>query len=757
MEMKYVEHEYIKKNQIEYREYQFASMKHAVNENTLVVLPTGTGKTAIALLTSAEWLKKERDCKIVFLAPTKPLVFQHEKYFSENLNINPLHIKALSGEIPPEKRRELWTGQIILATPQVVYNDLIKKYVAPRDNWLFIFDEAHRAVKDHSYVKVARIITENRRPRILALTASPGDVDKTKEIMRNLYIERLIVLTRSDEQLKKYLQPIKTAILDVDPPPSLKYALSLIEEAINKRLDKLGELIKDQRSGFKLSFKTISFTKLDNIRNKIEELYMEGGIEREKRKHIKLIISQLIYLDKLLGYLETYSYKLFLRYYEELRRKATRRRVTVEKILMNDNNLKEAYLLIESLYEKGHKHPKIIRLVNFLKENKEKTLVFVGMKEVTMEIIEMLRENNIQSTYLIGQLRNKGELGMRQREQIGALNQFRKGTYRVLVATHIGEEGLDISEVNNVIFYDNPISAIRRIQREGRTGRTQPGRIYFLFLKGTRDEARYWIGRKMERKLIEQLKALKPTFISIEKGIKPLSEFISKKKEEAKKSELAKVIVDYRERSGKIVEYLRERGVDIELKELPVGDYMVGRYLIERKTMLDLAQSIIDGRVFQQLKELKRQNAEIVLIIEGKTIDFTKRLDERVLAGILISIIEDYKVPIYRTATDRESAEIIYTLLQRQIVERKEYHRIRLERKPLEIYEIQKFLLAGIPGIDSVLADKLLTKFGTLEKLAKASLKELVKVEGIGENLAKRIYNVFHETYPKSQRNKLSF
>jgi Fanconi anemia group M protein len=184
---------------------------------------------------------------------------------------------------------------------------------------------------------------------------------------------------------------------------------------------------------------------------------------------------------------------------------------------------------------------------------------------------------------------------------------------------------------------------------------------------------------------------------------------------------------------------------------------MVGRYLIERKAMLDLAQSIIDGRVFQQLKELKRQNAEIVLIIEGKTIDFTKRLDERVLAGILISIIEDYKVPIYRTATDRESAEIIYTLLQRQIVERKEYHRIRLERKPLEIYEIQKFLLAGIPGIDSVLADKLLTKFGTLEKLAKASLKELVKVEGIGENLAKRIYNVFHETYPKSQRNKLSF
>ncbi len=756
--MRYVNHEYIKKDHLEYREYQILAAEHAINSNTLVVLPTGTGKTAIALLVAAEWLKQKKDTKIIFMAPTKPLVHQHEHYFHRMLEFDPMQIKALSGEVPPERRKDLWSAKIVFATPQVVYNDLIKGYIKPSGDWLFIFDEAHRAVKEHSYTKVARIVSHTTKPRLLGLTASPGDVEKTKEIMRNLDIEKLVVLTRSDEELRKYLQPVRMTLLEVEVPPPLKYALELIKDAVKRRIDTLKIHLGNYGDQLKIDYRTISFTKLDNLRNKIEELYLEGSIDRGIKRHIRLIVNELIYMERLLTYLETYSYSLFLSYYEALKEKAARRRVTIEKMLVSDPKLKEAYLIIDSLNKKGYTHPKIQKLLDFLKNSDEKTLIFVGIKDVTLEIVEKLNEIGVSTTYLIGQMKGKGEVGMRQHEQIQVLNKFRDGTYKVLVATHVGEEGLDIAEVKNVIFYDNPISAIRRIQREGRTGRTQPGRVYFIVLKNTRDEARYWVGRKMERKLMEELKRLKPTFISIEKeGIKPLTEFMEEKKEEVIIHNLPSIVVDYRERSGKIVEYLRERGVDIKLEELPVGDYLVGKYLIERKTMADLAQSIIDGRIFTQLKELRRQPTEILILLEGKTVDFTKRLNEKVLAGIIISILEDYKIPIYRSFSDRESAEVIYALLQRQISDKKGYHRVRLERKPLEMPEIQKFIVAGIPGIDSILADKLLTYFGTIERLATALFEELLKVEGIGPQLAKRIYEVFHEVYPKAQKKKLDF
>ena len=748
--MRYLEHELIKKNILEYRKYQVESAEEAVDFNTLIVLPTGTGKTAIALILSVEWLKNNTETKILFMAPTRPLIQQHAEYFTKIMNINPIDIKILSGLIPPEKRRELWKSKIIFATPQVVYNDLIRSYVIPKKNWLIIFDEAHRSVKEHHYVKVARMICEISKPRILALTASPGDIKKTKEIIENLCIEKLIVLTRSDKELREYLQPITSNIIEVMPPPPLKYALELIMNSIRVRINKIKAVLGDKLE-FTIDMKTLSFTKLDKLRERIEEEYLRRRIDIMSRKKLRIWINELIYIERLLNYLETYSYKLFLDYFNKLKEKALRRRVILEKSIINDSFIQEAYIIIETLFKKGYTHPKIEKLTDFMLERREKTLVFVGIKDVTLEIVDKLNSLNIPTGYLIGQLKGEEKIGMKQREQIRALEKFRKGEYMVLVATHIGEEGLDISEVKNVIFYDNPISAIRRIQRAGRTGRTEPGKIYFVTLKNTRDETRYWIGRKKERKLINELKELKPVFISVnKKEMKSLTEFIEKKGNLS-----GKVIVDYREKSGDIANILKKRGVTIELKELPVGDYVVGKYVIERKTMEDFAQSIIDGRIFSQLRELRNQAGESLLLLEGKTYEFTKRLDLKSLAGVVVSIIEDFKIPIIRTLTDYETAEIIYRILNRQILDKRTYHKLRLEKKPLEIYEIQKFLVAGIPGIDSVTAHKLLSNFGTLEKLASASFEELIKVEGIGPKLAKKIYQVFHEVYPGYDNSKL--
>ena len=748
--MRYLEHELIKKNTLEYREYQVESAEKAVDFNTLIVLPTGTGKTAIALIVSVEWLKNNAEAKILFMAPTRPLIQQHAEYFTRIMNINPMNIKILNGLISPEKRKELWNGKIIFATPQIVYNDLIRSYIIPKKNWLIIFDEAHRSVKEYHYVKVARIICDVSKSRILALTASPGDIKKTKEIMGNLCIEKLIVLTRSDKELRKYLQPVVSNIIEVIPSPPLKYALELIMKSIRVRINKIKDVFGD-RPEFIIDMKTLSFTRLDKLREIVEEEYLKKKIDAMSRKKLRIWINELIYIERLLNYLETYSYKLFLNYFNKLKDKASKRRVVLEKSIVNDSFIQEAYIIIETLLKKGYTHPKIKKLIDFILKRREKTLVFVGIKDVTLEIVDKLNSLGIPTGYLIGQLKGKEKIGMRQREQIHALEKFRKGEYMVLVATHIGEEGLDISEVKNVIFYDNPISAIRRIQREGRTGRTEPGEIYFITLKNTRDETRYWIGKKMEKKFIDELKRLKPIFIPVnKKEMKPLTEFMKKKENLS-----GKVIVDYREKSGDIVNILKKRGVTIELKKLSVGDYIVGRYIIERKTMEDFAQSIIDGRIFSQLRELKNQAGESLLLLEGETYEFTKRLDLKSLVGVIVSIIEDYKIPIIRTLTDYETAEIIYRILNRQISDKRIYHKLRLEKKPLEIHEIQKFLVAGIPGIDSVIAHKLLSNFGTLEKIASASFEELIKVEGIGPKLAKKIYQVFHETYPGYDSSKL--
>lgn len=99
--------------------------------------------------------------------------------------------------------------------------------------------------------------------------------------------------------------------------------------------------------------------------------------------------------------------------------------------------------------------------------------------------------------YLIGKA---GERGLKQKAQVDAVNKFREGEYNILVATQVGEEGLDISECNLVVFYDNVPSAIRFVQRKGRTGRKAAGRVVVLITRDTLDEAYYWISkRKMKQ------------------------------------------------------------------------------------------------------------------------------------------------------------------------------------------------------------------------------------------------------------------
>ncbi|MCK5636567.1 MAG: DEAD/DEAH box helicase family protein, partial [Thermoplasmatales archaeon] len=120
-----VSQEFIKPDTVERREYQINIAESAAKDNTLIVLPTGLGKTIIALILMAKELKRENN-KILFLAPTKPLVVQHAQFLQEFLTIDNESIIVFTGEISPMKRKDIWqNARIIISTPQVIENDIL--------------------------------------------------------------------------------------------------------------------------------------------------------------------------------------------------------------------------------------------------------------------------------------------------------------------------------------------------------------------------------------------------------------------------------------------------------------------------------------------------------------------------------------------------------------------------------------------------------------------------------------------------------
>jgi len=239
--VEFVHHPLIRENTIERRSYQIAITATALMNNTLVVLPTGLGKTVIALLVIASRLHN-KDGKALVLAPTKPLVEQHAEFFRRTLKIPPNQIVALSGEIPPDKRVQLWrNARVIVSTPQVVENDLIAGRISLEDVVHITFDEAHRAVGNYSYVFIAKhYFKQAKDPLVLAITASPGsDLERIEEVIKNLGIEEIEVRTEWDEDVKPYIHEKKIEWIRVEMPKELKEVRDLLQSCIDLRLKRL--------------------------------------------------------------------------------------------------------------------------------------------------------------------------------------------------------------------------------------------------------------------------------------------------------------------------------------------------------------------------------------------------------------------------------------------------------------------------------------------------------------------------------------
>ncbi|MBS7288420.1 MAG: DEAD/DEAH box helicase [Candidatus Freyarchaeota archaeon] len=735
-------HPLIKEGSVEIREYQRNIVSRALKGNTLVVLPTGLGKTVIAAMLTAERLLQHAQGKVVVLAPTKPLVIQHAETFRKILKLPEDSVKTCTGEATPEEREGMWRGaKVIIATPQVVRNDLVTGRVDVSDWVLLVFDEAHRAVGDYPYVFIAKeYLKHAKNPLILGLTASPGSQrEKVVEVCKALSIKWVEARTEKSPDVAPYVKRVRVEWVNVELPPEMLRAKAKLEEAIERLLNILRDAGYIQRRK--------RWTRRELL--ELQEFLMRKEGKDERDYECLAAVSGAIRLAHAYEIFETQGIGALKRYFEGLNERARLKGGRGLKRILKDPLIVSLEEEVAAMNVQGMTHPKLTVLVNTVKgqlssKPESRVIVFTQFRSTVDDVLKVLRECGISADKIIGQGSRGGAPGLTQRQQAEVLERFRRGEFSVLVATSVAEEGIDVSECDLVVFYDVTPSAVRFVQRKGRTGRRRPGRVVFLIAKGTMDEKYYWSVKWKEGNMRGVIREL-------EKGGKvedggeinqqvTLEEYISR-------GDRLTVYADVREGGSSVVQELAKLGVEVVLTKLNVGDYVVSeRVGIERKTSADFVQSIMDQRIFKQLADLTRTYEAPLLIIEGERLYERGGINPESIRGALVSVALDFKTPIFWTRNAKETAEVIKTIARREREEGRRGIRIGV-KKPGTVKELQERLVASLPGVDHVLARRLLQKFKSVEKVFTANEDELMSIQGIGEKKAKRIREVLQAEY----------
>lgn len=757
----FVSHPLVKEDSVKLRLYQEQIVANAIEKNTLVVLPTGLGKTMVAAMVAAHQLQRHPSSMMLFLAPTRPLVMQHYRTFKDLIKIDDSVV--LTGMDSVDKRKTLWTeNKLVFATPQTIENDLMRG-LDLSDISLIVFDEAHRAVGDYAYKYIAEeYMKKARNPLILGLTASPSS-DKTKvdEICSNLSIEQIEAKTEKDVDVKPYIQEVDTEWVKVELPDEFKKIKKMIEDVLRDDLRQLKKLqYLDTASMNKINKKTL--LKLQStIRQEIT-----SGLDSYQAASL---VASVIKINHAIELLETQGLSALDAYFQRLGQQKSK----AVKRLLADKRMNTITKTVHDLSVLGLDHPKLERLVEIVEEHKDdKVLIFTQYRDSVNKIIDVLNRHDVLAHEFIGQASRGSQQGMSQKKQIEVLDKFRAGEFTALIATSVAEEGLDIPKVDVVVFYEPIPSEIRSIQRRGRTGRSATGKVIVLMAKGTRDEGYYWASvhkeRKM-RKIVDEMRDQdyngenQQTLVSyadeeedtgvgeadneqVSYGQKSMVEYGFTEGEELK------IYVDVRERNSRIMKALRDKAL-IEVKQLPVGDYILSdRVCVERKTIDDFIQSIIDNRLLGQARELVRNFEAPAMIIEG---EFDKIYSRRMvhpnaIRGALASLALDYRISIIPSRDEEDTAKILHVIARREQELDERLVALRGEKKPLMLRERQLFVVESLPNVSAVLARRLLDKFGSVEKVVTASTKELMEVEGIGDKKAEEITKVVKNKYQSS-------
>jgi ERCC4-related helicase len=490
--LKYVSHPLIYEDAVEDREYQRTISEAARNRNTLVVLPTALGKTVISALVAVDVLCDYREKRVLVMAPTRPLCVQHMDTFRRVMRLPEDDFVLLTGKTQAAFREAVWSGRsrMVFATPQVVRNDLLAKRMTLKGFGLVVFDECHRSVKEYAYTEVAsQYAKTSEYPLILGMTASPGsDIERVRNVCESLFIEHVEYRNDEDPDVKPYVQPITVETKTVDLPP----AYQPLRDALKGMLDERVRWLQS-RGHLKGAFAGVSRRQLIELGAELRyaaELRIE-----EERGPIYAVISRqasALTIFHMIELLETQGASTLRAFIERMVEETEGRKKRSHSALMSD----AAFTGMHGLLMKGERpveHPKvdILRTLladQFMGGSDSRVLVFTQYRDTAAHLVQELNEvQGVRAERFVGQASKLHDKGLSQDEQSSIIKDLRKGYLNTLVATSIAEEGLDIPQVDLVVFYEPIPSEIRYIQRRGRTGRKTAGMVVILAAQDTYD------------------------------------------------------------------------------------------------------------------------------------------------------------------------------------------------------------------------------------------------------------------------------
>lgn len=873
-----LQHDGLRDEVIEARAYQLEAVDVALSGSTLLVLPTAAGKTAVAWMVMAEMLRRS-DGWALMIAPTVALVKQHlddlQSVFKDE-SIEPI---AMSGAIPASKREGMWQkSRLIVSTPQVVRNDVMKGELDLNGCCVLVVDEAHHATGERGEAQVADLYLRLAAdPLILGMTASPGSkTEKVEEICQRLAVERIHMRSSSDDMLTEHLANLDIEELRVKVPNEIRELAEPFvrwQESIVDRERRLGRYVLPgpaSHSGLANAMERSNAA----IRRGESDAY--GSMSR-----IGLAMS----LHHLINHLLCQGTAAAREFLDRKERGADSEKKNTRNLL-RDPRVRD---LRASLAEIGEIHSKVGAVRRLVRErlrrdSESRIIVFATFRD-SVTALDTALENleGAKPIQFIGQSKRGSGKGLTPKQQVERIESFRSGEGNILIATSVGEEGLDIPSADLVIFYEPVPSEIRNIQRRGRTGRHRDGDVVVLIAEDTRDEGAraaalrreenmYRAVGRVRRKLARSghldLSNLSQFRVEIEGELTPAAEFVRSIREthrpelseqqqpenteavaepriippstfrprgqtglenfpaqheslEPKKQKTAEVktphvretessspnppnksdpkpseeparpvsaaqdlidleeslpdvpgatvTADDRELNSAVVARLKALGAEVRIDRLETGDFRIGeRILVERKTVRDFVDSLIDGRLLEQASRLVGAAPRSLLLIEGEGLFQSPRVHPHALMGALTTLALDFGIPVVTTKDGAETARFLTVASRREesmldgltprARDRLEAVRPELWTDPVTQAAAAArqlrgseddertgaiTLLVAIPSVDEDLAIRLLNRFGTIAGLVWADEDDLRQVEGITETQVREIWRTF--------------
>ncbi|MFB6198831.1 MAG: ERCC4 domain-containing protein, partial [Halobacteriaceae archaeon] len=548
------------------------------------------------------------------------------------------------------------------------------------------------------------------------------------------------VMTEDDARVEPYSFTTEVDWETVTLPDEIIDIRDLLNDVIEDRLADLKDL-----GVVSSTSPDLSQSDLNQIRGRLQSL-----IDQDESKGYEgmSLHAELMKLRRAVELVETQSVESLSRYFERQRNSARSSGASkASQRLVSEPKVKRAMQLAEKFDDL---HPKFRQTRMLLASalgigGGDRVIVFTESRDTAETLVDFLGDH-FEARKFVGQGNKQGSSGMTQKEQKKTLDEFRNGEFEVLVSTSVAEEGLDVPDVDLVLFYEPVPTAIRSIQRRGRTGRQSKGKVVVLLAEDTRDEAYFWISRRREQEMEEELRNLKESIDSIseeldhQQSLDAMSDEDTQRKigtyssngspdghheveekdihsngEDSQSSETnptieaeesVEIVIDQRELDSNIPRKLsKQDNLDTRLETLEVGDYILSdRVVVERKTTEDFVDSLIEGErsVFEQIGDMARHYQRPVMILEGDKPFDQRNIHPNAILGALASVAIDYGASVLRTADEQGTSDLLSIIAEREQISDDREVSVHGSKTSKTLSEQQEYVISSIADIGPV-------------------------------------------------------